>query len=109
MALASPGNWRTSTAWMKVTAMRSGYRIDQCTPPGGVLFASWATAALIPRHTAAPLSSPGGYEFAGSGGPFLDRLVGIALEHMLRRRPDVDLPDRALTPQPIAHRGRHSH
>jgi hypothetical protein len=30
-------------------------------------------------------------------------------DQKLRRRPDVDFPDRALTPQPIAHCGRHSH
>ena len=31
---------------------------SQCTGPGGVVFASWATAAVIRRYTAALLSSP---------------------------------------------------
>jgi hypothetical protein len=38
-------------------AGQPAYR-SQCTGPGGVLFASWATAAVTRRHTAAPLSSP---------------------------------------------------
>jgi hypothetical protein len=36
------------------------------------------------------------HEFVSSGGAFLERLVAIALEHQLRRPPNVDLRDRAL-------------
>src|ERR1700730_17260393 len=43
-------------AWTR----RGRHNVDryQCILPGGVVFASWATAAVIRRHTAAPLSSP---------------------------------------------------
>ena len=36
-----------------------------------------------------------GFEFVSSGGAFLERLFAIALEHELRRPPNVDLRDNA--------------
>ncbi len=43
-----------------------------------------------------PVVVAGGHEFVSSGGAFLERLVAIALEHQLRRPPNVDLRDHAL-------------
>ena len=33
---------------------------------------------------------PGGREFVGAGGAFLERLVAVALQHELRRSPNID-------------------
>ena len=43
-----------------------------------------------------PVVVPGGHEFVGSGCALFERLVAIALEHQLRRSPNVDLRDHAL-------------
>ncbi len=43
-----------------------------------------------------PVVVAGGHQFVSSGGAFLERLVDIALEHQLRRPPNVDLRDQAL-------------
>ena len=43
-----------------------------------------------------PVVVAGGHELVGSGGAFLERLAAKALEHQLRRSPNVDLRDHAL-------------
>jgi hypothetical protein len=43
-----------------------------------------------------PIIVASGYEFVSSGGAFLERFVAIALEHQLRRPPNVDFRDHPL-------------
>src|SRR6202011_185872 len=49
-----------------------------------------------PAPSRGAVTIAGGHELVGSGGAFLERLVAIALEHQLRRPPNVDLRDHAL-------------
>ena len=44
-----------------------------------------------------PVVVAGGYELVSSGGAFIERLVAIALEHKLRRPPNVDLSISGIT------------
>jgi hypothetical protein len=49
-----------------------------------------------PAPHCSPVVVAGGHELVSWGGAFVECLVAVALEHKLRRPPNVDLRDRAL-------------
>ena len=98
MALASPGTWRTSTAGLKVTAMRSGTEV--LNAPGRGRVREMGDSGSDPAPHGRPVVVAGGHELVRSGGTFLERLVAIALEHQLCGLPNVDLRDHALKLHP---------
>jgi len=70
--------------------------LERFNRPGEVMFPSWSMAAVILRHTAAPVSSPAATSSSAQAALSFERLVAIALEHQLRCPPNVDLRDHAL-------------
>ncbi len=62
---------------------------NQCNGPDGVVLASWPTAAMIRRHTAAPLVLLS-EKLIGARDAFVERFLAVALEHQAGGAPDVD-------------------